>query len=165
MYEVKQTHIKGASKSAKLQVGDMGLTFYSSDMKPLDSILYQTLRSWNSNKKELVLMITEGTGEKQVTVKTPDGDKLAQLMKEKAASLAVTHRARRASLEGTAPPPPAALEEEDDDVDIVDDPSKGIFGVGQTHLPSAPSIVRLQIDDEAVALSKAETEAWANLCL
>jgi hypothetical protein len=172
MFDVKQSHIKGGGKNAKMQVGDMGITFYSADMKPLESILYQSMRSWNSrDQKDMTLLVTIDGAEKEVVLKTPDGDKIAQLMKDKASSLAVEHRARRASIDASMEPPPPDVEEgvppsptqqlqeeEEEDTHVEDEPEKGIWGVGQTHLEGAPEIVRLAVDDEGVTLSRPDTE-------
>lgn len=96
MFDVKQNHIKNSPKQVQLQVGDMGITFYDKDMKPVDSILYQTLRSWNSRPgKDVSLVLTTPDGEKEVVLKTADGEQIARQMETKARALAVEHKARK----------------------------------------------------------------------
>ena len=139
-----------------MQVGDMGITFYDKDMKPMSSELYEHLRSWNSRAgKDLTLVVTVDGSEKTIVVKTTECEEIAQLMKQKASDLAVVHK-RRASVDANAPAPPSELQEEeedDDDVTIKDDPDAGTFGVGQTHLTSCShAIVHLQVNDEGLTL-------------
>ena len=58
--------------------------------------IYQTLRSWNSRPgKDVSLVLTTPDGEKEVVLKTADGEQIARQMETKARALAVEHKARK----------------------------------------------------------------------
>lgn len=169
MFDVRFSHIKGKRKG-KMQVGDMGITFYDEDENPLDSVLYQVLRSWNSRPgKDVSLVMTTGDGEKEIVVKTTEGEEIAKQMEQKAKALAVQHKKNRQDRNKKKKEDAAAknkvdevveeaLEEEDDEeIEITDIPEEGLFGVGQSHL-NAPGTVKMVVGEKELTFTKHDSE-------
>ena len=90
MFKVfKQNHIAKPVHRVQLQVGDMGITFYDMDMKPVDSIRYEKLQSWElrnprSGSNLLLKLKTPDRELQEVVLKTPDGEQIMHLMETKA---------------------------------------------------------------------------------
>eukprot|EP01046_Picozoa_sp_COSAG06_P004882 COSAG06_NODE_211_length_20166_cov_26.103752_2_plen_2350_part_00 len=164
MFDVRFSHIKG-KKKGKMQVGDMGITFYDDNDMPLDSILYQVLRSWNSRPgKDVSLVMTTGDGEKEIVVKTTEGEEIAKQMEAKAKALAVQHKKNRADKKAEKKKKTEVVaevveeqEEEEEEIEIEDKPDEGLFGVGQSHL-DAPGTVRMVVGDEELTFTRHDSE-------
>ena len=168
-YDVRISHIKGKKKGT-MQVGDMGITFYDENQMPLDSILYQVLRSWNSRpKKDITLVITTGDGEKEIVVKTPDGEDIAKQMEDKAKALAKEHKKKRREEKAKKKAAKEAAakaetleeleeeEQEEEEIEIEDDAEGGMFGVAQSHL-DAPGTVKMHVLDEKLTFTRHDAE-------
>ena len=169
MFDVRFSHIKG-KKKGKMQVGDMGITFYDENDMPLDSVLYQVLRSWNSRPgKDVSLVMTTGDGEKEIVVKTTEGEEIAKQMEQKAKALAVQHKKNRqdknkkkkdaaaAKVEEVVEEALEEEEEEEEEIEITDVPDEGIFGVGQSHL-DAPGTIKMVVGEKELTFTRHDAE-------
>jgi hypothetical protein len=136
MFEIRQTHIKGAGKQVQLQVGSMGLTFYDKNMKPLDNILYQSLLSWKATSKNVTLQLAsiekatdakakkekKTKGNRMIVLKTDIGQEIVKRMESKATELALEYRMRKK------------------------------FGVTQSHLSDSPPDLDLRVEGKFVSV-------------